>query len=199
MTVEKATAAPAAPYFHHAQPTAEASHQPLQNTTRYLCAAVYLDRGICERVISEFLDDENRAVVPSYGFDVEPVILHALRARRYRLVRDAVLGGIWFGALIFLQFLAVGYFAVLLVLLGLTAMPWRRLSWGWRLIAGWGAFVVLSWVVFGVAVALLGERSVEDSGFSGLLAGNPGPSGPGGIASLVRGAPAPAGSALKTT
>ncbi|CNG18955.1 Uncharacterised protein [Mycobacterium tuberculosis] len=167
MTVEKATAAPAAPYFHHAQPTADASRQPLQNTTRYLCAAVYLDRGICERVISEFLDDENRAVVPSYGFDVEPVILHALRARRYRLVRDLVLGGIWFGALIFLQFLAIGYFSVLLVLLGLTTLPWRRLSWGWRLIAGWGAFGVLLLVIFSVAGLLRGERSIEDSGFSG--------------------------------
>ncbi|NVI92016.1 hypothetical protein [Actinomadura sp. BRA 177] len=90
--------------------------------------AVYLDERIGDRVIAEFLDDENRAVVPSYGYGVEPVLLHVLRARRYRIVRDLVLGGIWLGALIFPQFFAVGYFLVLPVLAGFTETPWRRLS-----------------------------------------------------------------------
>lgn len=155
-----------APFFHHAQTAAETSRQPLQNTTRYLCAAVYLDPRIGDRVISEFLDDENRAVVPSYGFDVEPVLLHALRARRYRLVRDLVLCGIWLGALILLQFLAIGYFVLLLVLAGLFAIPWRRLGWGWRLAAGGAAFVLVSWAVLGVQLAMSGERKIEESGLS---------------------------------
>jgi hypothetical protein len=165
MTVEQ-VAAGTAPFFDHAQ-TAQQAQQPLQNTTRYLCAAVYLDQDIGDRVISEFLDDENRAVVPSYGFDVEPVLLHALRARRYRLVRDLVLGGIWFGALIFLQFLAIGYFFVLLVLVGVfSAIPWRRLTWGWRLVAGWMVFGLLAWVVTSVVFLVAGEQVVEDSGVS---------------------------------
>ncbi|MFA1537701.1 hypothetical protein [Actinomadura monticuli] len=165
MTVDEATSR-AAPFFHHAQTSAETSRQPLQNTTRYLCAAVYLDRRIGDRVISEFLDDENRAVVPSFGFDVEPVLLHALRARRYRLIRDLVLCGIWLGALVFLQFVAVGCFFLLLVLAGLFAIPWRRLAWGWRLAAGWGAFLLVSWAVLGVRLAISGERKIEESGLS---------------------------------
>ncbi|MFA1550865.1 hypothetical protein [Actinomadura chokoriensis] len=171
MTVDEEVPAPpqppgAAPFFQHVQTAAETSRQPLQNTTRYLCAAVYLDQRICDQVIGEFLDDENRAVVPSYGFDVEPVLLHALRARRYRLVRDLLLCGIWLGALIFLQFLAVGYFLVLLILAGLAAIPWRRLSWTWRLVAGWATFVLFPWAVFAILYAVAGEKSVEESGFT---------------------------------
>ncbi|MGW5413404.1 hypothetical protein [Actinomadura geliboluensis] len=165
MTVEQATPG-AAPPFYHAQPGAETPRQPMQNTTRYLCAAVYLDRRIGDRVIAEFLDDENRAVVPSYGFDVEPVVLHALRARRYRLVRDLVLCGVWLAALVFLQFVAVGYFFVLLVLVSLAAVPWRRLPWGWRLAGAWLGSGVVMWAVFGVLFVLAGERWAEDSGFS---------------------------------
>ena len=165
MTVDEATAN-AAPFFHHAQTAAETSQQPLQNTTRYLCAAVYLDPRIGERVISEFLDDENRAVVPSFGFDVEPVLLHALRARRYRLVRDLVLCGIWVGALALLHFLAVGCFVLLLVLTGLSAIPWGRLAWGWRLAAGWAAFTLVSWAVVGVYAAVSGAQKIEESGLS---------------------------------
>jgi hypothetical protein len=166
MTVEQATPG-AAPPFYHAQPGAQAPRQPMQNTTRYLCAAVYLDQRIGDRVIAEFLDDENRAVVPSYGFDVEPVLLHALRARRYRLVRDVVLCGIWFGALVFLQFLAVGYFFVLLLLAGLAAVPWRRLPWLWRVAVAWVGFVVAPWAVFGVVFLIVGEQWAEESGFTG--------------------------------
>jgi hypothetical protein len=56
-----------------------------------MCAAAYLNPGYANDVIAEVLEDEHRAVVPSYGYDVEPVLLHSLRARRLALGRDAAL------------------------------------------------------------------------------------------------------------
>ncbi|WP_067793290.1 hypothetical protein [Actinomadura formosensis] len=165
MTVEQDTPG-GAPFFHHAQTAAEAAQQPLQNTTRYLCAAVYLDRRICDRVISEFLDDENRAVVPSFGFDLEPVILHALRARRYRLIRDLVLCGIWTVALILLPLIAVGLFMFALVLSAFYAIPWRRLSPGMRLLVGWVAVNAVGVVVAAAVVPVVGAQLVENAGYT---------------------------------
>src|SRR5437870_4635465 len=63
-------------------------------TTRYLCAAAYIDRRFADEAISGVLEEEHRAVAPSYGVDLVPVIRHCLAARRRRLVRDAILVGL---------------------------------------------------------------------------------------------------------
>jgi hypothetical protein len=63
-------------------------------TTRYLCAAAYLDRRFAEHVITKVLQEEHRAVAPSYGVDIVPVVLHCLTAQRRRLTRDVVLTGL---------------------------------------------------------------------------------------------------------
>lgn len=78
------------PYFSH-MPVASSDGGVLQHPTRYLCAAAYLDETFARKVIGEFVAEEHRGVVPSFGFDLVPVVEHALRARRMRLVRDAVL------------------------------------------------------------------------------------------------------------
>jgi hypothetical protein len=65
-------------------------HQPSE-TTRYLCAAAYLDRRFAEHVITKVLQEEHRAVAPSYGVDILPVVRHCLAAQRRRLTRDALL------------------------------------------------------------------------------------------------------------
>ncbi|GAA1807017.1 vitamin K epoxide reductase family protein [Actinomadura chokoriensis] len=138
MTVDAADSG--GPLFEHGRRSPDdATNEPLQNTTRYLCAAVYLDRRICAQVISEFLDDAHRAVVPSFGFDVGPVILHALQARRYRLLRDAVLAAIWLVALALLGAVVFAYFLVWLAVAICYATPWRRISPVWRPLARWGA------------------------------------------------------------
>ncbi|MGK5558596.1 hypothetical protein ACSNOI_44040, partial [Actinomadura kijaniata] len=81
------------PYFRHA-PRAPGD-RPLQHATRYLSAGTYLRVRFERRVISELLYQPNRAVVPSFGFDLEVVLRHALRARRLRLARDMTLIVLW--------------------------------------------------------------------------------------------------------
>ncbi|TDC75178.1 hypothetical protein [Actinomadura sp. 7K507] len=127
---------------------------PMQNLTRYLCAATYLDKDLCDAVIDEYVDEAYRAVVPSHGYDLEPVIRHARQARRMRIVRDTLLVGTWVGLFIVAPFLAVPY--VLLFAYGtlLTRVPWRRLS-GWRrlgiaVLAPWPLLWILSFAGFGL-------------------------------------------------
>jgi hypothetical protein len=59
--------------------------------TRLLCVAAHQDREFGERVIREVLEEENRAICPSYGIDLVPIIRHCLAARRRRTGRDALL------------------------------------------------------------------------------------------------------------
>lgn len=63
-------------------------------TTRYLCAAAYLDRNFANHVITKVLQEEHRAVAPSYGVDIVPVVRHCLAAERRRRLRDIVLIGL---------------------------------------------------------------------------------------------------------
>jgi hypothetical protein len=76
-----------APFFTHAaaRPAGEMS-----NATRYLCAAAYLDPPFTNRVIRELVAS-HRAVIPSRGIDLVPVIRHCLKARKIQLVRDVLL------------------------------------------------------------------------------------------------------------
>ncbi|MEV4629454.1 hypothetical protein AB0J90_24645 [Micromonospora sp. NPDC049523] len=66
----------------------------LSDTTRYLCAAAYLHQEFGEAAIQEVLEDERRAVAPSFGFDLDPVVRHCLRARRLMLARDLRVTGL---------------------------------------------------------------------------------------------------------
>ncbi|MFD0852152.1 hypothetical protein ACFQ07_07965, partial [Actinomadura adrarensis] len=66
-------------FFLHVPVRESAADRPLQDDTRYLAAAMYLDRHLCDQVIDEYVRDEHRAVPPSFGFDLDPVIRHALR------------------------------------------------------------------------------------------------------------------------
>ncbi|MGN9778924.1 hypothetical protein ACTMS0_24650 [Micromonospora sp. H33] len=64
--------------------------------TRYLCVAAHTDEAFADRVVAEVLDDDLRAVAPSVGFDLDPVLRHCLAARRRRRSRDVgvlVFGG----------------------------------------------------------------------------------------------------------
>ncbi len=54
------------------------------DTTRYLCAASYLDPGYSRRAITEFLVEPTRPVPPSPGLDAGRVLTEAVRARARR-------------------------------------------------------------------------------------------------------------------
>ncbi|GAA3640676.1 hypothetical protein GCM10022223_69880 [Kineosporia mesophila] len=56
--------------------------------TRYLCVGVYLDRDFRRQVLHEVLDAGHRAVAPSYGIDIVPVLRHAIRAQRREFLRN---------------------------------------------------------------------------------------------------------------
>ena len=71
-------------------------------TTRYLCAAAYLDRRFADWVVDEVLESELRATAPSHGVDLTPVVRHCVRARQLYLVRDAVLTAVVLGGVVLL-------------------------------------------------------------------------------------------------
>ncbi|WP_433332734.1 hypothetical protein [Spirillospora sp. CA-294931] len=165
--ITEAASRAAAPFFHHAAKGAASSGQPLQNATRHLAAGVYLDKRLCDRVLAEYIEDEHRAVVPSFGFDLEPVILHALRARRLRLVRDVTLALVWVAAWILLPLVTTGLLVLGINLAVLYLVPWSRLRWRWRLLVAWLIlFVVMPVVAFVVtAFSQLSDGDSESSSF----------------------------------
>ncbi|WP_439379740.1 hypothetical protein [Amycolatopsis lexingtonensis] len=61
------------------------------DTTRYLCAASYLDPGYSTRAIKEFLVEPTRPVPASPGIDTGRVLTEAVRARARRKNYDAIL------------------------------------------------------------------------------------------------------------
>lgn len=77
-------------YYSHATAPPQNQQEPMSNATRYLCAAAYLDPKFASSVIKNLIGS-HRAVVPSRGIDLIPIIQHCLRARRMRLVRDVIL------------------------------------------------------------------------------------------------------------
>jgi len=84
-------------------------------TTRYLCAAAYLDREFTEKVLTEVFDERYRFVAPSYGVDIVTVIKHCLVARRRNLMRDALLAAIAVAGLVSLGSGSFGFVALLIL------------------------------------------------------------------------------------
>src|SRR5579862_1809365 len=146
-----------APFFEH-----EARRQPgpLNNTTRYLCAAAYLNNNFANRVIRQLMATR-RAVAPSINLDLGPIIWHCQRARRNILIRNIVLF-----VLVFL-WLFVSWQSVLFFLFYTFCLGWvlPRVRWKQRGLAMKILFVLLALYVLPgliflslalVAVILLG-------------------------------------------
>ncbi|MEV3932995.1 hypothetical protein [Streptomyces sp. NPDC049944] len=64
-------------------------------TTRLLCAGPYLQARFRRRVVEELVEHDGRAVAPSAGVDVVPVLAHALRARRLELQAGGLVALLW--------------------------------------------------------------------------------------------------------
>lgn len=95
------------PLFTH--PAAYPASPQLDDATRRLCAGAYLDEGFAYEVIQETTEDDFRAVPPSLGFDLEPVIRHSFRARRLLLNRDLLLSGILLTGLVLVPGMVIAW------------------------------------------------------------------------------------------
>jgi hypothetical protein len=114
---------------------------PLHNSTRHLAAGAHLDNRFRDRLLYELLGDRFRAVAPSLGgFDVVPVLRHALYAERVALIRDAAGTVLLTGALVLSAPLTLSW---LFALLPLALLTLPRIRYGARV---WRVLLVL-WAV----------------------------------------------------
>lgn len=65
-----------------------------EETTRQLCGAAELNTSFANSVLQVLDEAECKAIAPSPGVDLVPVLGHALATRRRRIVREAVLLGV---------------------------------------------------------------------------------------------------------
>lgn len=118
--------------------------------TRYLCAAAHLDETFRSRATQGLLSQPHRAVAPSYGIDVVPILRHCLSAQRRVITRDIVLSLILLVALLVVPAMAWPAWLLGLVIWGaFTASSLRGGSGVARSLAG-----VRQWGCLGVALIL---------------------------------------------
>lgn len=147
---------------------------PLTEQTRQLCCAPYVDSDFANQVIGELVEDEHRAVTPSFGFDLAPVVRHCYRARRILLLRNALLTGLLGAGLGYAPkttaaLVAIGAL-VHLVRFVRTRRPTRRqrvfLPVVLHHLLGWAPFLVLG--VFYLGQSLPGQAAAVVRSVRGL-------------------------------
>ncbi len=145
---------PAELHFTHARARPPG---PMSNATRYLCAAAYLDPFFANGVIGELVAS-HRAVAPSRGIDLVPIVRHCLKARKMQLVRDAFLSALLLVGLLLAQAPLVGILLVTFLLGFLPGPRGQRRSLRRRMVAamvGLAAAVVIIVIVAVVTVLLV--------------------------------------------
>jgi hypothetical protein len=162
-----ATFADTEPFFSHEPPRPSG---PLNNATRFLCAAAYLDNGFANKVIWHLLAT-HRAVAPSVNFDVGPVLRHCLRARKLILIRDAVLCAVVIAGLVISIKATIGFLVITLVLT--CILPSSRHIQGSKRRSVIGALIGLGVVIFLLGTIGSVGSSVTDgsSPFSAVVHG----------------------------
>ncbi|GLY04025.1 hypothetical protein [Actinoplanes sp. NBRC 101535] len=141
----------------------------LNDTTRQLCAAPYLNPGFGNAVIREVVESECKAVPPSYGFDLDPVVRHCLRARRLMLLRYGLVTALLIIGLCVNPLATIGWLLVCAVVVGARSALLRELPPAVRLAVVTGLVGVLSCfagylVLSYVASSLVGSFS-DDFGY----------------------------------
>lgn len=66
------------------------------DSTRYLCAAAYLDKNLRELVIQKILKEEYNAIAKCYGVDLSIVVQHCLVAKKQEFELDVLLAILFF-------------------------------------------------------------------------------------------------------
>lgn len=143
-------AAPPSQFFAHAR---RYPSGPASNATRYLSAAAYLNPAFANLVLRELVATR-RAVVPSSGIDLEPIIRHCLHARRIQLLRDILLSVIVLAGLFFALLPTIGIMALAFILGLLPGVRWERRSIGKKALTA--ATVVAAIVALAVVWSTIG-------------------------------------------
>jgi hypothetical protein len=148
-------------FFRHHPPGRLREDVVLNDVTRLMCAGAYLDEDFARAAIAELVEDEHRAVAPSTGFDIEPVLRHCFQARAMRLARDVALTAVLVVGLLLLP----GTIAVGLISLGIQVLIgialWRRIPRARPLIATVAGLWLLCNCGSGVLLMLLPSRSID--------------------------------------
>jgi hypothetical protein len=172
--------------------------EQFSDTTRGLCGGAYVDIEYANDVITEVVESERKAVPPSFGFDLDPVVRHCLRARRLLIARYALVTAILVAGFIFSGWLTFWWLVLCTVIEMVRAGRggrWRVLRTGVLSVWVLGAFAVI--LLFAAVLVLssvtpdwLTERldsvAVDDSA-SGMAAAVAGAFG--GVALLLSLAP----------
>ena len=161
-------------FFSHGPPGSPPEAERQTNATRHLCAAAYLAPSFANHVIGELIAS-HRAVAPSRGIDLEPIIRHCLKARRMKLIRDIVLSVLLFVGLVAATVPLVFILAVTFVGGYLPAARLDRRSFGGKALAGLAAFIAVLLIggiltivlVFIVVLVIAAKLSSSASGSAG--------------------------------
>ena len=121
--------------------------RPLNDETRYLCAAAYLNNTFVTTVISELIAS-HRAIASSPGIDPVPVIRHCLNSRRLQLIRDVMLSlllltGLFLATIPTIAILIISY----VISRMLPNVRWTRRSMGKMFLIAVAAALVLGMVL----------------------------------------------------
>ncbi|WP_435091332.1 hypothetical protein [Micromonospora aurantiaca (nom. illeg.)] len=145
-------------FFTH-NPPRERQQAPMSPTTRYLCGAAYRSERFADGVIAELIDDGHRAVVPTIGYDLEPILRHCYHARHLWLLQNALVS-----AILLVGFFAATWSTVLLAgiafLANFLSPPAERADRSTAyLVLGGLALAALVWTIGPPLLVLLGLSS----------------------------------------
>ena len=142
------------PFFSHEPPH---PRSPLSDAERYLAGAAYADPKYAELVIRELLASR-RAVVPA-GIDLESIVLHCLKSRRLRFMRDISLSAVLIVSLSLASLPTIALIASMAFLGILHAFRWNRVPTGVRVLLAFGGVIALAVAVAAWAAVGFAGRS----------------------------------------
>jgi hypothetical protein len=160
-------------FSHETTPPPDAG--VMSDATRYLCAAAYLSPQFANRVI-DHLVASHRAVAPSRGIDVEPIVRHCLKARRMQLTRDILLSLLLLAGLILVTLPLIGLLVVTFFLSVFRGANWGRMSVDGRRVAGMTGAAIIGVIVAVLAVLFIAKTLASASSPYGGGSGVPLPS-----------------------
>ncbi len=158
-------------FFSHA---ARRSASSMTNATRYLCAAAYLSPRYAGTVIGELVAS-HRAVAPSVGIDIGPVVRHCLRARNMQANPGPPVAALLIINLFVDPGTTVGVLFIAFLLGFLPSVDWSRKSLKVKIFAVAGSLFlignfVLVLIILGLVAAIRGigaSLGSPDQGFTG--------------------------------